>query len=110
MAVRFCLRPPVWYNQQMEEPLKQCAGCEEFFPISSFPRKTDTTRHGRCAPCKNTYQRANYRKGGAARVQSIVALNKGYKRRLQERVVEYLRVHPCVDCGETDPIVLEFDH
>lgn len=36
--------------------------------------------------------------------------NKDRKRRATEFIDSYLKTHPCVDCGESHPATLEFDH
>jgi hypothetical protein len=32
------------------------------------------------------------------------------REKIRKAVVQFLKEHPCIDCGETDVLVLEFDH
>lgn len=43
-------------------------------------------------------------------IQRALIDNKKRIQKNKDYVQNYLSDHPCVDCGEKNPIVLEFDH
>lgn len=58
------------------------------------------------AECKRLwYARNRDHQKGRVRMNSRRATAEN-----QARAWEYLGRHPCVDCGEADPVVLQFDH
>jgi L-lysine 2,3-aminomutase len=63
-----------------------------------------------CRSCRSAYHRRHYL---ANKRQYIAHAAKSKKRQRIKRtrlILEFFATHPCVDCGETDPVVLEFDH
>ena len=63
-----------------------------------------------CRPCRAAYKKEHY----AANRQLYIDRARERKQLLAlERttyLIEYFQTHPCVDCGELDAVVLEFDH
>ena len=87
---------------------KRCSGCQNFLDLSHFNRNR-TARDGRQAYCRSCFA-AWHQRNKAIHNAQIHARNKRVQKRMQDQLLEYLRVHPCVDCGEEDVLVLEFDH
>ena len=42
--------------------------------------------------------------------KDLYAAQKRHRLRVREKLLEFLLTKECIDCGEKDPIVLEFDH
>ena len=68
------------------------------------------TSNGKCRKCTKSYYDSRYVANREHFIWKGNAAKQRLVRRNMEAVVDYLLVHPCVDCGEPDPLVLEFDH
>jgi hypothetical protein len=91
---------------------KKCYRCGELKTAEHFAwrNKEKRTYDSFCRPCRSSYKKEHY---AANRQQYIDRAQKRKSEVLLERtmyLIEYFRTHPCVDCGESDPVVLEFDH
>lgn len=93
--------------------MKVCTRCgPPAQPIENFAirNRARGTRQYICRNCQNEYVRAHYRANRAAYIEKARVRNTELIRINGEFLIAYLKQHPCVDCGERDVIVLEFDH
>jgi hypothetical protein len=89
---------------------KRCSKCLNILDIERFSRQRNGRIASYCKPCTQVYCREHYAKNAEAHNQRRYQNSKRYKARNRTYTVEYLKAHPCVDCGECDILVLEFDH
>lgn len=92
--------------------MKRCTSCGVDKPVTefSFRRSAVDGRASWCRDCFKVNWRKRYYGNHDAYKKRHSASQKRLRRDKARRVYEYLKQHPCVDCGEADPVVLEFDH
>ncbi len=67
-------------------------------------------RHHICRDCFGVYSRAYYAEHREAYRRHRRRNIARYRLRNKYFVIDFLATHPCIDCGEPDVAVLEFDH
>lgn len=92
--------------------MKICSKCQQEKPESefNFKDKNKGTRKAQCRGCEREYKRQHYQNNRVQLIQKQGRINKAKRLFLARKVLAYLQEHPCVDCGESDPILLDFDH
>jgi hypothetical protein len=92
--------------------MKNCTSCkkvkkpEEF----NFKNKAKNIRHSNCKNCSRLYVRSHYERNKKYYLLKAYRRNQKIRGDIRDFILNYLISHPCVDCGEKDPVVLEFDH
>ena len=89
---------------------KNCSKCGVTKPLQEFNKhsKRKDGLQDYCRSCtswylKHLYDTTSYRESKLKRLSMV-------RQELRKKVYEYLSKNPCVDCGEADIVVLDFDH
>ena len=93
--------------------MKTCNRCNQEKTLDQFPTQT---KNGnvyvlpKCIICKREYDRDFWEKSKSKRNTKKSENRKVITKRNALYIREVFRQNPCKHCGETDPVVLEFDH
>jgi hypothetical protein len=92
--------------------MKTCCHCKNKKPLESFnfKKKKENIRQKACRACTQQQVRDHYKKNPKYYLEKAKKRNHEQKLKTKKHLWEFLQNNPCTDCGETDPIVLDFDH
>ena len=90
--------------------LKRCGRCGKKRDTKHFNKKCGDRLQSMCRDCQHKKFKKYYQENKAHHCSSVSQRKKELNAENQLRLLGYLRDHPCCDCGEKDPVVLEFDH
>lgn len=88
--------------------MKRCCRCKRLRRRTSFSknRRRADGLQSTCKDCAKVDHRNYYRSNKAAQRER----DRNYRTRILHWFFEQLVGRACVDCGESDPVTLDFDH
>jgi len=91
--------------------MKRCPKCAVWLPLDKFAsRRAGQGKASYCRACQSEYCKGHYERNKSLHNRRRYFNQNRYKARNRRKIAEYLAGHPCIDCGESDTRVLEFDH
>jgi hypothetical protein len=92
--------------------MRHCPKCKKLKSLEEFGcnKNKPNGKQSACKECRRDYQRMWYKDNRETQNKRVRKNDVTRKLELQINLLKFYRTHPCVDCGETDPIVLECDH
>jgi hypothetical protein len=95
--------------------MKTCSKCKTDYstPLEDHFNKKKGTKDGfqyLCKKCVAVFHKEHYEKRTQYYIDKAYLTNQEYRLRNLQYMVDYLKENACIDCGEKDPVVLEFDH
>ncbi|MBX9724702.1 MAG: hypothetical protein K2X81_25075 [Candidatus Obscuribacterales bacterium] len=91
---------------------KTCSRCNIEKPEKEFSCRNlktgDLQRN--CKQCCSELSKSHYKKNKQYYLEETKLNRKLNRIKNRIKIEDYFLTHPCIDCGEKDPIVLQFDH
>ncbi len=94
------------------EQLRRCGRCRQSKPLAAFAfrRRGRRQRDNLCRACRSQYGKQHYAANRERYVEQARLRKPALAIERTRYLVTFFRSHPCADCGEDDPVVLEFGH
>jgi hypothetical protein len=107
--VRTYVRTP---PQRDEVTLRHCGRCGDSQPVEEFAwrRRARGQRDNYRVRCRAESKQERYAANHSRYTAQAQARKQVVAAERAARLIEFFHPHVCVDCGEDDPLVLEFDH
>lgn len=92
--------------------MEKCTVCkkEKIIDEFNFKKKSLGLRHQQCKECTRLFVKNHYNSNKGYYLKKAQKRNSKVRLEVYDYLKQYFLKNPCIDCGESDITVLEFDH